>query len=356
MTNTVLRRGLYSALTMVALMVGHTQGSVAQQQQPDLTSISYQSPGIRHSGYGDYLLGPADQITLSVMGYPEFAATHVILPDGNINVPLLGPLTIAGKTLSQVNQELTYRLKYYLVDPVVNTELAVLRPVVVTIAGEVHRPGPVQLTGLTSNNAVQNRDLTQTFTEGLPTLSAAIRAAGGVTRTADIREVMIRRILPDGDYQDVAVNLWEAIQAEGTGAGFGLRDGDMIFVPQLYGDDLDRRLIASSTLAPDQIRVRVVGEVRSPGEVLVSPNSSVSGALAAAGGPTNDAQLGNVALVRMGEDGEITQQVLDLSHLIDNQQIQDGDVVMVAKKGYLNFFDTLGRVLNPFNIISIFGL
>lgn len=310
---------------------------------------------VNSQGYSEYVLGPSDQLMISVIGHPEFDGGYVVLPDGTVTLPLVGSLPVAGRSLGQVDQIVNQRLAYYLVDPVVNVGLATLRPVIVSVSGAVHRPGPVQLTSLTNNNAATDRTLQQDFTDGLPTLSAALLAAGGVTRDADIRVVTVRRLLPDGQLQTVTIDLWEAIQAEGVGANFVLRDGDTVFLPRLEGDELDRRLIASSSIAPETVPVRVVGEVSTPGEVRVSPDSSVSGAVAAAGGPTSDANLGNVVLVRMDATGNVSQQPMDLSSLIDNYQVQSGDVILVAKRGYLSFFDTLGRVLNPLNLFNLFG-
>ncbi|MEL6326244.1 MAG: polysaccharide biosynthesis/export family protein [Cyanobacteria bacterium J06626_23] len=310
---------------------------------------------VNAQGYSEYVLGPSDQILLSVVGYPEFEGGYVVLPDGTVTLPLVGSIPVAGRSLDQIDAVINERLKYYLVDPVVDVGLATLRPVIVSVSGAVHRPGPVQLTSLTNTNSTSDRSVQQDFTDGLPTLSSALLAAGGVTRDADIRVVTVRRLLPGGQMQSITIDLWEAIQAEGVGANFVLRDGDTVFIPRLDGEELDRRLIASSSIAPETIGVRVVGEVKTPGEIRVSPDSSVSGAVAAAGGPTSDANLGNVVLVRMDESGEVTQQPMDLSNLIDNYQVQEGDVVLVAKRGYLSFFDTLGRVLNPLNLFGIFG-
>ncbi|MEO1592978.1 MAG: polysaccharide biosynthesis/export family protein [Cyanobacteria bacterium J06632_22] len=322
-------------------------------QQPEAVTPSTEF--VNPQGYSEYVLGPSDQIVVSVVGYPEFEGGYVVLPDGAVTLPLVGSIPVAGRSLDQVEQIIDQELRYYLVDPVVDVGLATLRPVIVSVSGAVHRPGPVQLTSLTNTNAASERSLRQDFTDGLPTLSAALLAAGGVTRDADIRVVTIRRLLPNGRLQTITIDLWEAIQAEGTGANFVLRDGDTVFLPRLDGEELDRRLIASSSISPETVPIRVVGEVRTPGEVQVSPDSSVSGAVAAAGGPTTDANLSNVVLVRMDENGEVTQQPMDLSNLIDNYQVQEGDVILVAKRGYLSFFDTLGRVLNPLNLFGIFG-
>ena len=104
------------------------------------------------------------------------------------------------------------------------------------------------------------------------------------------------------------------------------------------------------------MRVKVIGEVVSPGEIAVPPDSSISSAVAIAGGPTTDAQLSSVSLVRQNENGQIEKEDVDLSNLVDDYQVREGDVVVVAKRGYLSVVDGIGRVFNPLNLLRIFGL
>ena len=239
-----------------------------------------------------------------------------------------------------------------------------MRPVVVTVSGEVHRPGPLQLSSLsdgsTSTFNVNNAEAASTNARlqnqsALPTLSSAVLLAGGVTRDADIRQVTVRRPLPNGQVQLLSFNLWEAITSDAGMADLSLRDGDSIYIPTLEGDAIDRRTVASSSLAPSTVRVKVVGEVVTPGEIAVPPNSSISSAVAIAGGPTTDAQLNSVSLVRLNDQGEIQQQDIDLTNLVDDYQVEEGDVIVVAKRGYLSVVDGIGRVLNPLNIFRLFG-
>ncbi|KPQ37002.1 MAG: polysaccharide export outer membrane protein [Phormidesmis priestleyi Ana] len=333
-------------------------------QQPIGQSVSPNPTAALGRSNATYILGAGDQISLSVIGYPEFTGTLAILSDGTITLPLVGPLRVSGLTPNQLSLALTQRLRTYLIDPVVSVGLAVTRPVVVTIAGEVHRPGPIQLSGLSSINSnplgisgttAAGTDSLLLDRPALPTLSSAVLLAGGVTRDADIRQVSIRRPLPDGRVENLTLNLWEAMTSDAGIADIGLRDGDTIFIPPLSGDEIDRRTVARSSLAPRTVRVKVVGEVVSPGEVAVPPDSSVSSAVAIAGGPTSDAQLSSVSLVRQDETGKIVEEEIDLRNLVDDYQVQDGDVVVVAKRGYLSVVDGIGRVLNPVNWFRILG-
>ncbi|MFE4105287.1 polysaccharide biosynthesis/export family protein [Almyronema epifaneia] len=293
----------------------------------------------------DYILGSGDALAISVIGYPEFDIERIILPDGSVSIPLVGSVPAAGRTLSSLTTDLDARLRRFLVNPVVSVSLNQTRPVIVNIAGEVYRPGPAQLTGSGSST-------------GIPTLSQALIAAGGVQRDADIRQVTVERTNTWGQRELITVNFWEALTSNTDVKDILLRDGDSVFVPQLTAESagIDQRLVASSSLAPTTIRVRVVGEVRNPGEVLVPPNSSISSAVAVAGGPTTDARLSDVALVRLNEEGLIEEQVVDLDDLVDNYQVQDGDVIFVAKRSFPSVLDFLGRVssgiLAPLSLLN----
>ena len=316
----------------------------------------------------NYVLGVGDRITLSVIGYPEFTGNLAILPDGTVTLPLIGPVRVIGLTPVQLSEILTNQLRAYLVDPVVSVGLSLMRPVVVTVAGEVHRPGPIQMGGVssfdgdvlsatdtTSDGAAETENSFENDSrQPLPTLSSAVLLAGGVTRDADIRQVMVRRPVGSGE-EVLTLNLWDVVTTGVGTADITLRDGDSVFIPRLTGDEIDRRAVASSSLAPTVVRVKVVGEVVTPGEVRVPPNSSISSAVAIAGGPTNDAALSNVSLVRQTESGQIEEEQMDLSSLVDDYQVQEGDVIVVAKRGYLSVIDGVTRVLNPLNLFRLLG-
>jgi polysaccharide export outer membrane protein len=286
----------------------------------------------------DYLLGPGDEVEITVFGYEEYTGRKVILPDGTISLSLIGSLEAEGKTTDELAEELTTQLATLLVNPVVTVNLTTLRPVVVQVSGEVMRPGPLQLS------------------DGI-TLSAALVQSGGITQNADVRQVMIRRNAPNGEASTITVNLWDALSSDDAYANPILRSGDSIYIPRLTADaTVDRRLLSQSSLAPQSVRVRVVGEVARPGEIEVSPNSSISSAVAIAGGPTEDARLSQVAFVRMNESGQIERQVVDLRDLIDNYQVQEGDVVIVPRQRSSSFLNVASRfVINPLgSVINLF--
>lgn len=322
------------------LLVAELQTPALAQSTVNLQSAQTSQPG--------YVLGAGDQVEITVFEYEEFTGPKVILPDGTLSLPLIGSIMAANRTPDLLAREITARLQSYLVDPVVSINLTTLRPVVVNVAGEVQRPGPVQLRSLTTATT-SNESTPGAALEAMPTVSSALMEAGGVTRNADIREVVLRRVLPGGETTTTTINLWDAIWSDNPPENTILQPGDAILVPRLAeGDTLDRRLVARSSLAPDSVRVRVVGEVTRPGEVAVSPDSSLSSAVAIAGGPTPDANLRRVEFVRLNEDGTINSQQVDLRNLTDEFQVQDGDVIIVPKGQTFTILDFAGRLLNPF--------
>jgi len=66
------------------------------------------------------------------------AANYRVDENGNINFPVLGPIRVAGLTLSDTRDTLNRKLKTYLKDPIVNLRLLNFR---ITVLGEVARPG-----------------------------------------------------------------------------------------------------------------------------------------------------------------------------------------------------------------------
>jgi len=326
----------------------YAQTSIPLRQRDAENSLR-QSSTVDEVLNSGYVLGPGDRINISVFGHEEYTGTQEILPDGTITLPIIGSIYASGNTLPSLAAELTAQLEPWLVEPVVTVSLNGQRPLIVNITGAVRRPGPTRLP------------------ENSSSLSAAMTAVGGVARDANIQEVVVVRTMPGGSRESITIDLWSTIWSEGLAnetrsevnpaQQLVLRSGDEIFVPQLAeGDVLDQRLISRSSLAPNTVRVRVVGEVRRPGEIEIPPDSTLSGAIASAGGPTDDAVLERVEFIRLNELGEVEQQEVDLRSLADQVQIQDGDVLFVPKSGIASFADITGRVLFPFSaILNIFN-
>jgi polysaccharide biosynthesis/export protein len=291
-----------------------------------------------------YRLGAGDQVDINVFDTPEVSGVRVIAPDGSVTLPLVGKVTAAGQTTDALAQDLRGRLLTWLKNPIVAVNINQFRPLRVSIAGEVRRPGPIQMRNVPHDNSRTTEGSIVNPT--LPTLSTALIAAGGVTRDGDISQVRLKR-----GNQVKDINLWQGLSSENAPQDELLQDGDAIYIPKMVaGSTIDPRMIAKSTLAPTTVRVRVVGEVKKPGEVDVTPSSTISSAVAIAGGPTDKARMEEVALIRLGADGKVTEQRMNLQTLQDSQQVMDGDVVIVPKSQNSNWIDIAGQVLSPLGV------
>ncbi len=300
-----------------------------------------------------YLLGPGDEIQITVFDHEEFNGRKVVLPDGTITLPLIGRVRAADRTIPELINDLETRLDSWIKRrPTVTISLAKTRPLLINVAGEVQRPGPVQLS---SETLFGNNFNTDNFTVRSPTVNGAIVAAGGVTKNADIRQVVLKRYSPTGNSPTVTINLWDVLSSGNAPRDLLLQDGDSIFIPPLAeGETLNRRLLTRSSFAPTTVRVRVVGEVKKPGELEVPPNSSLSSAVAIAGGPTDKAELGEVLFVRLHEDGTVEEEFVDLSNMTDTYQVEEGDVILVPKTNTYNILDLATDVGGPLNFLANF--
>ncbi len=322
---------------LCALLILSSVPVLAQEQAPPVFQAA-----VRNS---NYTLGPGDQIRVNAIGYDEFSGMQIILPDGTISLPILGSIRAQDRAPDQLAKELEGLLKPYLKNPVITVSLVGLRTVRINVAGEVQRPGPIQLRSVTDAPLSNTNG---TLPPRTPTVSAALQEAGGITSQADIRSIQLQRYSANGTPNRITLNLWDSLWSLDAPRDLALQDGDTLLVPKLAaGETLDRLLVARSSLSPDKIRVRVIGEVKKPGEVEIFPNSTLSSAVAVAGGPTDKANLSQAVFARLNDQGRIDQKVVDLSTLIDGEQIAQGDVIIVPKSGTSTALDFMASLFAP---------
>jgi polysaccharide export outer membrane protein len=126
--------------------------------------------------------------------------------------------------------------------------------------------------------------------------------------------------------------------------------------------------VASSTFAPDTIRVNVVGEVERPGSQNVKANSPLSEAILSAGGLTRRANPSTLQLLRLEPNGSIKKATIGFDSAAplgskSNPPLHQGDVLVVERHGWAKGNDSLrsavepiGPLLNALSIFRLFGL
>lgn len=103
---------------------------------------------------GDYQLGVADELRITVFNEPNLSGQFVVNSNGMLSLPLIGEVRGAGVTVDQLRGTITNKLADgYLLNPKVSIEVLTFRPYY--ILGEVNKPGKYPYsTGLTVLNAV----------------------------------------------------------------------------------------------------------------------------------------------------------------------------------------------------------
>ena len=157
-------------------------------------------------------LAPGYLLDMQVYDMPEISGELRVGGDGNITVPMAGPLHVEGLTLTQTQDAIVAKLKdaQILKNPKINLDIAQYAVTNVTVLGEVQAPGRVQLLAPHS----------------LPDVLAMV---GGETITAG-SSVEIRRYV-DGHMQTQTVNY---ARSKNTAAAQDIvvRPGDTVTVPR----------------------------------------------------------------------------------------------------------------------------
>lgn len=101
-----------------------------------------------------YRVGAGDRLTVRVAGEPDLTADYLIDGSGNISMPYIQTVNVAGQTTANIEKSITARLQAgYLRDPKVSVAVTTLRPFY--ILGEVNTAGSFSYQpGMTVQNAV----------------------------------------------------------------------------------------------------------------------------------------------------------------------------------------------------------
>lgn len=168
----------------------------------------------------DVRLGPGDEITVTVFRNSDLDRRLEVPNTGVISMPLVGDISVSGKSPADLRRELTERLDQFIVDPYVNVEVAVRRSQRVIVLGEVRNPGVFTL----------DRSITALEAVGL---------AGGFLLSGS-QSVVYHHRLVEGEAVQRKLNL-KALQREGDfSQNPQVLAGDIIYVPPTTFAELDR--------------------------------------------------------------------------------------------------------------------
>jgi polysaccharide export outer membrane protein len=92
-----------------------------------------------------YVLQPGDTVSVRVYGQEGMSGKARIRPDGVLSLPFVNDILAAGESTTTLTKKLKLKLKDFVVEPVVTVSLEEMRPLEVSVVGEVVRPGLYRL-------------------------------------------------------------------------------------------------------------------------------------------------------------------------------------------------------------------
>lgn len=153
-----------------------------------------------------------DVVKLSFPGAPDLNQSQKIRADGKINLPLIGEVDAAGRSITRLQEELSSRYKPQVKDSsvVVTLESSVIQ---VVISGAVSKPAKL-------------------IFERPTTVFQAIMEAGGTTEYGNLKNVHLVRLV-NGQQRTQILDLRPTLGGAAT-RPFYVRDGDVIYIPLTF--------------------------------------------------------------------------------------------------------------------------
>jgi polysaccharide biosynthesis/export protein len=159
----------------------------------------------------NYIIGPDDELIVTVWKEPDISRTVPVRPDGKISLPLLNDVQAAGLTPMQLTSQIASRLTKFISAPEVTVIVSKVSPPRVYVVGEVARAGAYPLV------------------PGMTALEA-LSSAGGLTPFAKQSKIYVLR-KENGKQNQLPLNYKEVVKGQRPEQNVALKPGDTIVVP-----------------------------------------------------------------------------------------------------------------------------
>ena len=238
----------------------------------------------------DYVLGPGDTLRIQLFGNSNSVYELEVSREGVLNVPELGPVTVAGLTFSQLREDLEQRVGEMLIGTQVSVTVGNLRTIRVFVLGDANRPGSYVVSSLA-------------------TISSALYVSGGISEIGTLRDIQLKRrgdIVARLDLYDLLLNGDNSDDAR-------LRQGDVIFIPPVGG------------------QVGVDGAVKRPAIYELAGATTARQAVSLAGGFTAEASPSDSRIERIGTNRARTVVSADFTRQGGGDRLAAGDRIFVPE-------------------------
>jgi len=256
----------------------------------------------------DYIIGPGDELQISVWGQVEANLRVMVDRSGQVYIPQVGQISVAGIHYGDLEQHLKSEISKIFKNFNVTASLGRLRSIQVIVVGDARYPGTYTISSLS-------------------TLVNAIFASGGPTPQGSLRHIQVRRdgaTITDFDFYDLLIRGDKSKDVR-------LLPGDILYIPHV---------------GP---LVAIAGSVNSPAIYEMKDGSTLTDLIETAGDLSNVADTSKITIDRFV--AHQARKTLEFPY--DEQsralRVEDGDIVRVFSI-VPRFEDTVtlrGNVANP---------
>lgn len=267
----------------------------------------------------EYLLGPGDLVDVQVWEQPKLSGQQTIGPDGMVALQLIGPVEVQSLTRTQAAAALQKAFEKYYREPIVTLQVLEYKNNRAFVMGRVERPGLIRF-------------------DGQGTLLELLAMAGSQPVDGPGNRLEKCAVIRGKD-KIVWIDLDELLLGGNMSLNINIANNDVVYIP----DEQDAM-------------VYVMGEVLTPGAYRLTPQMSFLDGLMGAGGPSEDARKGSMALVR-NIDGKahvlkVSLRDFKKGNYANNIELQENDIIFVSRKGLAHLNYVL-RQLSPFATLAI---
>jgi protein involved in polysaccharide export with SLBB domain len=236
----------------------------------------------------DYVIGPGDELRIRVWGQISITDNVRVDRSGDVFLPQVGPVHIAGLAFSQLDGHLRSAIGRVYHNFDLTADMGQIRAIQVYVSGQARRPGVYTVSSLS-------------------TLVDALFASGGPSVQGSMRHVQLRRanaVITDFDLYDLLIDGDKSKDVK-------LESGDVIFIP------------------PVGAQAAITGSVKHPAIYELIAGESLAGLVANAGGVSTIASGARISIERIDDhrDRQAMEVADDASGLAT--AMADGDLVRV---------------------------
>ena len=245
-------------------------------------------PATSLSPPSDYIVGSGDQVKVRAWDGADLDVLTTVDRNGQIFVPQIGTMSVAGATLSELQQIVHSAVSKQFRDFKISVTLGQLRSIQVFVVGQAKRPGIYTVSSLS-------------------TLINALFTSGGPSDAGSLRDIQVKRSGQVLTHFDV----YDFLLAGDKRKDLHLLAGDTIFIP---------------FVGP---QIAIDGDVTKPGIYELRGNTTAESALQLAGGLTAVAGTERASINRIVDHSRRIAQDFALTGAQNLIQVQGGDVFQV---------------------------